>query len=272
MLKSTRYAREERSPDERSSMSEQSQQVGNNARNEDQRTTVTIPREKTMVGSKSPNHHSHEKSLSKENEAFRRKVNNHAENHSPSFTKRSTNTAIAFAPHELPAGKSSSSLASSSYQARGYLPLYEGAGKAHTSSIYQQSGLSMLRNFPRVRLPIEPPKRLQCHPDANSLHFADSALADTLSISIHSRPLAVGFDGSGDTPAGLGKDNGKSKEDRADSSSVIHTVTKADFHTQRADPNNPLHRSIVNEFFKDLYEKETKQMMALQRKKTKTLP
>lgn len=59
----------------------------------------------------------------------------------------------------MPAGKASSSLAASRYQACGYLPAYKGIGKAHTALIYRQNGCQPPYHQARVNLPSVPTHR-----------------------------------------------------------------------------------------------------------------
>lgn len=49
--------------------------------------------------------------------------------------------------------KAQSSLASSSFQAMGFLPQFDGAGRAQTSNVHQQHGISSLPRAAKVNLP-----------------------------------------------------------------------------------------------------------------------
>ena len=171
------------------------------------------------------------------------------------------------------ATKASSSLAASSFQARGYLPPYEGAGKAHTSSLYRQYGHLSPPNQPRVNLGN---RIINNHEVRNKLASLIQDIGQHREFSTSSEynafPYAV--DGSGDLPeenAGRTEDKSKGKEP-ASAAFDNKGVTKADFDTRRPDHNNPEHHEAVNQFFRDLHAEEVQHMMSVRRQNTKTAP
>ncbi len=182
-----------------------------------------------------------------------------------------------FPTPQLPASpatsKAISSMAANTYHAQGILPSYDGAGKAQAASLYQHQSHRASHNRPRVHLPLP---SAQSHSYDSSDQPKRSAAHDRSSHGTNSRymPVMFGYDGS-EEPAG-DDDKGGTKTDRPgekrDESTDHKEVTNADFDNHRPDHDNEWHRGTVNDFFRDLHEKEVKWMMARQRKNTKTAP
>lgn len=173
------------------------------------------------------------------------------------------------------ASKSNSSLASSTYQARGYLPPYEGAGRAHTSTIFHQHGCG-LQLSPRVNLPQTPSRG-----GINELNFPDLDTKQKPKYQLlgggHDAYNSFGLDGNAEAPSKSVSQATKGDDSRAQDSAAAATaaafdtkgVTQDDFDTRRADPNNPAHHTAVDDFFRDLHRDEVKKIRALQKKNEK---
>ena len=173
------------------------------------------------------------------------------------------------------AGKAASSLAASAYHANGYLPQYDGAGRAQTSNVHQQHGVPVAHRQAKVNLP-------QCSSYGNR---ESSQNASSSSTSLNSRPtcnkgadlssMSFGLDGSGDatsksedSSSALDTNSGKWKRKQK----VFDTmgVTKADFDQQRADPHNAEHHSKVTDLFNEIAEEEATYIATRKRQNTKT--
>ena len=115
----------------------------------------------------------------------------------PSANGRPPSSAsIAGTITNLAVSKAQSSLASSTYQAHGYLPQFEGAGKAHTSSVYRDQGIQPL---PHVRLPSEASYSQKKHATGTSsdqIHDSNSNNAPTP----YHNSVYFGYDGGRDSP------------------------------------------------------------------------
>ncbi|MCJ1454941.1 hypothetical protein MMC28_005294 [Mycoblastus sanguinarius] len=172
------------------------------------------------------------------------------------------------APHAT-ISKASSSLASSTYQAHGYLPHFGSAGKAHTSSLYQGQGNQLPPLRARVNLPSS-----SSYDDRQSA-FAPSGYhtyvnPNSYNVSNHYHtPINFGIDGTEEIPA---------SKTAVDSKANQHThpalnykgVTTADYETKRDDPDNGWHRGTVDDFFRELAETESKNMSTHQRVNTQS--
>ena len=172
----------------------------------------------------------------------------------------------------LATNKASSSLASSAYQAQGYLPPYDGAGKARAASIYQQQPNRAQYKKPHIHLPLSSSYAQHDHSDGKSVQRSsiDQASYNANACYI---PATFGYDGSGDPPADDDTAGRKGKAKAQGNSSFEYKgVTTSDFDQHRPDHDNEWHRGNVNDFFRDLHEKEVRNMMARQRKNTKTAP
>lgn len=165
-------------------------------------------------------------------------------------------------PVKSSVSKSVSSLASSSYHAKGYLPPYEGAGKAHASSILHSSG--------RVNDGQSP-----LHDDVNEaiskLDMTSTCPEPAQDAGLAARPAPIGLDGSGDAPDSPASQSSEQKASNQ-KKPVFDTmgVTRADFDIRRPDHMNPEHQAAVNEFFRDLHKREMKKITATKRRNNKT--
>ena len=156
--------------------------------------------------------------------------------------------------------KAQSSLASSNYQAHGYLPQFDGAGKAHTSSVYREQGIQPL---PQVRLPPEASYGARYPVAEASSSQIHGSSAFTASTTYHS-PVNFGYDGGRDSPPPKTKNVPKDKQS---SRPVFDSmdVTLADYDNQRQDTNNAWHHGAVEDFFHDLREQELQNIASHQR-------
>ena len=115
-----------------------------------------------------------------------------------SISRPPTSSSLATVSPNLAVSKAQSSLASSTYQAHGYLPLFDGAGKAHTSSVYREQGIQPLP--PQVRLPPEAfygDRQLAAEASSRQVHYPiaptdsttyySSANLDTTVVETHLR-------------------------------------------------------------------------------------
>ncbi|CAD6591607.1 MAG: hypothetical protein ASARMPREDX12_005276 [Alectoria sarmentosa] len=183
----------------------------------------------------------------------------HANNRPPSsasLARRNPNLAVS---------KALSSLASSTYQAHGYLPQFDGAGKAHTSSVYREQGIQPL---PQVRLPSEAlcGDKQTAHEIANYQIHGPSA--STASTTYHN-PVNLGYDGGRDSPPPKTTDVPKHKQSSRPAFDSMG-VTLADFDNQREDTNNAWHHGAVEDFFQDLREQELQTIASHQRGNTQS--
>ena len=174
---------------------------------------------------------------------------------SASLSRTSPNLAI---------GKAQSSLASSTYQAHGYLPQFDGAGRAHTSSVYREQNMQPL---PQVRLPSETLYGDRQHTAETPRHQSHGPSAYTASTTYHN-PVNFGYDGGRDSPPP--KTTNVSKDQQSTRPAFDYMgVTIADYDNKREDANNAWHHGLVEDFFQNLREQELKTIASHQRGSTK---
>ena len=163
-------------------------------------------------------------------------------------------------PANPTASKAIASMAATAYHAQGFLPSYDGASKAQAASIHRHQSPRASQNRPRVNLP---------RPWSQNESYDHSSHSNNSRY----RPGIFGYDGS-EEPVADDKTDLKATtfEARNNNSTDRKEVTNDDFDHHRPDHDNEWHRNSVNNFFKDLHEKEVKYMMARQRKNTKTAP
>ena len=166
-------------------------------------------------------------------------------------------------PPNLAASKAQSSLASSTYQAHGHLPQFDGAGKAHTSSVYREQGIQPL---PQVRLPSE-----VSHSDR---HYANETSSNQISgpsvrtASIYHKSVNFGYDGGRDSPPP--KTTGNMNDQSVRPPFDYKGVTLADYENQRGDTNNAWHHGAVEDFCQDVRGEEPKEITFHQRVNTQS--
>lgn len=180
---------------------------------------------------------------------------------------RSPNSAsLAGTNPNLTASKAQSSLASSTYQAHGYLPLFDGAGKAHTSSVYREQGIQPLP--PQVRLPSEASYGDRLLSAETSNHQTRGLSAHAASTTYHNT-VNFGYDGGRDSPP---PKITNAPEDKQSSRPAFDTmgVTLADYDNKREDTNNAWHHGVVDDFFQDLREEELQNIASHQRVNTQS--
>lgn len=165
----------------------------------------------------------------------------------------------------LAVSKAQSSLASSTYQAHGYLPQFDGAGKAQTSSVYRDQGIQPL---PQVRLPSE--KLYGDRQDAsatasNQIHGPSTRIGSTA----YHNTVNFGYDGGRDSPPPKATNIPK---DEKSSNQAFDTkgVTLADFDSKRENPSNAWHHGAVDDFFQDVREQEQKVIASHRRVNTQS--
>ena len=174
--------------------------------------------------------------------------------------------------NSLLAGKAASSLAASAYNASGYLPQYDGAGKAHTSTVHQQHGVPVSHRQAKVNLPHR--SSYDEHPTSHGLKSYNASAESTESHNKHTHwsSTPFGLDGSEDTTSAsegyttASQWKGKGKQKEFDSMGV----TRADFDQQRADPNNAWHHGEVTDLFNEIADQENAYMTTRKRQNTKT--
>lgn len=81
-------------------------------------------------------------------------------------------------------------------------------------------------------------------------------------------PVNFGFDGGSDAPAPE-KNDAPTSNQHTNPNFDYKGVTTADYEIQRPDSNNEWHRGEVEDFFRDLAEKEQKEMSDHNRADTK---
>lgn len=176
----------------------------------------------------------------------------------------SSSASLARTNPNLAVNKAQSSLASSTYQAHGYLPQFDGAGKAHTSTVYREQGIQPV---PQVRLPSEAlygDRQPAAQISSNQIHGLS---AYTASTTYHS-PVNFGYDGGRDSPPPKTENVPKDKQSSRPAFDLMG-VTPADYDNQRQDTNNAWHHGAVEDFFQDLSEQELQTIASHQRGNTR---
>ena len=177
----------------------------------------------------------------------------------------SSSASLARTNPDLAVGKAQSSLASATYQAHGYLPQFDGAGKAHTSSLYREQGIQPL---PQVRLPSEALYSDRQHTAETSSHQNHGPSAYTASTTYHNS-VNFGYDGGRDSPPAKTTNAPKDQQSTHPAFDYMG-LTLADYDNQRGDTNNAWHHGAVEDFFQDLREQELKTIASHQRVNTQS--
>ena len=186
----------------------------------------------------------------------------------PSAHNRSpSSTSLARLAPNVAVSKAQSSLASSTYQAHAHLPQFEGAGKAHASSVYRGQGT---QHLPQVRLPSEDSyKYTDRHSNAEtSSNRIHNPSARTVSTVYHN-PVNFGYDGGRDSPPPKATVNSKDQQSTRPAFDSMG-VTLADYEIQRGNTNNAWHHGAVDDFFQDLRERELQTIASHQRVNTQS--
>ena len=182
-----------------------------------------------------------------------------AHNRSPS------STSLARIAPNVAVSKAQSSLASSTYQAHAHLPQFEGAGKAHASSVYREQGT---QHLPQVRLPSEDSYANRQYTAKDSANRINSPSTRTASTTYHN-PVNFGYDGGRDSPPP--KATVKSKDQQSTRPAFDPMgVTLADYEIQRGDTNNAWHHGAVDDFFQDLRVRELETIASHRRNNTQS--
>ncbi|KAK4691944.1 hypothetical protein P7C71_g5168, partial [Lecanoromycetidae sp. Uapishka_2] len=178
---------------------------------------------------------------------------------SPTVTPSSSTPAFKSAPSES-LNKAQSSLASSSYQAQGYLPQFGGATKAYAASLYGDRIDQAPHSPVRVNLP---PQTSYDEKGSKSGQPGYPAYEGTPvhNISINQNtPVNFGFDGGADAPSLQGAANSSN-----DPNFDYKGVTVADYEIQRPDPESSWHQGEVEDFFQDLAKAEETEILSHRR-------
>jgi len=158
--------------------------------------------------------------------------------------------------------KAPSSLASSSYQAHGYLPQFDGAGKSHTASLHQYQGNGPPSQQVRVILPSSTSYAgSRMAPIPSTCQDCDDPSADNRTAA-YLTPVNFGYDGGSDArPPAM--------NDASTITSQSHPkfdhkgVTAADYEIQRESPNNEWHRGAVEDYFQEIAANERQEMTSV---------
>ena len=180
-------------------------------------------------------------------------------------SRSSSSVPLAKNNPNLAVGKAQSSLASSTYQAHGYLPQFDGAGKAHTSSVYREQGIQPL---PQVRLPSEISYGDRQYTAETSSHQIQGPNAYTASTTFHDS-VNFGYDGGRDSPPPKTTNVPKDQQSTRPAFDSMG-VTLADFDNKHEDTNNAWHHGAVEDFFQDLREKELRTIASHKRVNTQS--
>ena len=176
-----------------------------------------------------------------------------------------SSTTLARAGPNVTVSKAQSSLASSNYQAHGYLPQFSGAGMAHTSSVYREQGIQPL---PQVRLPSEASYVERQQATGPSSHQVYGPNTYTPSMA-NQNPVNFGYDGGRDSPPP--KSTGAPQNQPSNRAAFdFMGVSQADYETKREDTENAWHHGAVEDFFQDLREQELKTIASRRRVNTQS--
>lgn len=154
----------------------------------------------------------------------------------------------------LLSSKAQSSLAASSFHATGFLPQFDGAGRAQTSNVHQQQALPSLQRAAKVNQP---------QASISDVRTSTSDLSDQTTRSKtngsqsqqQARPF-FGLDGSGDEPPPC-DDRALSREEKGkDKETQTQGLTEEEYVRQRPDPNNQEHFKEVDQFFSKVAKEE----------------
>ena len=157
--------------------------------------------------------------------------------------------------------KIQASLASSKYQVHGLLPQFETTENAHSSSLSQDPS----SQHPHSPMCVKIPSHDAQHGRETLLaspNYRDQATQSAYGIPTdHYLRVNFGFDGGADSPA-ANNTNAASSNQHTDPDFDYRGVTTVDYETQRKDCDNTWHRGKVEDFFKELGEREQKEILA----------
>ncbi len=157
--------------------------------------------------------------------------------------------------------KTQASLASSKYQVHGLLPHSEATGNAYSSSLSQEPSSQHPHSPMRVKIPSHDTQHGR-ETLLASPNYRDQATQSAYGILTDRHiPVNFGFDGGADSPA-ANNTNEASSNQHTDPNFDYKGVTTVDYETQRKDCDNTWHRGKVEDFFKDLGEREQKEILA----------
>lgn len=160
----------------------------------------------------------------------------------------------------LTVSKAQSSLASSTYQAHGHLPPFDGTGKAHTSSVYREQRNQQL---PQVQLPSEDSYNDRQH-TAEASSDQNQGPGARIASTVYHNQVNFGYDGGRDSPPPTTTVNSKDQQSTRPAFDYMG-VTLADYENQRGDTNNAWHHGAVDDFFDDLRGRELETIASHQR-------
>lgn len=159
--------------------------------------------------------------------------------------------------------KAPSSLASSSYQAHGYLPQFDGAGRAHAASLHQHQGNEPPSQQVRVSLPSSTSyagSQKASTPSAYQDHCDPSTNNPT---AAYLTPVTFGYDGGSDAKPSCDNDASKTGS-QSHPNFDYKGVTAADYEIQRESPDNEWHRGEVEDYFQEKAAEEHQKMASAQ--------
>lgn len=153
--------------------------------------------------------------------------------------------------------KAQSSLASSSYQAQGYLPQFCGAGKAYTASLCGDRIDQAPPSTVRVNLPPHTSYEGNSNKtERGSYQAYQGADVHGVSTKYHA-PITFGFDGGADAPPAKTAMANSINDPNFD----YKGVSAADYEIQRPDPDSAWHQGEVEDFFQDLAKEENAEIL-----------
>ena len=157
--------------------------------------------------------------------------------------------------------KTQASLASSKYQVHGLLPHFEATGNVYPSSLSQDPSSQHPHSPMRVRIPFHDAQHGREIPLA-SPNYRDQVTQSAYGIPTnHDLRVNFGLDGGADSP-GANNTNAASSNQHTHPDFDYKGVTTVDYETQRKDCDNTWHRGKVEDFFKELGEREQHEILA----------
>lgn len=156
-----------------------------------------------------------------------------------------------------------SSLASSSYQAHGYLPQLDGAGRAHAASLHQHQGNEPLSQQVRVSLPSFTSYAGSKTASTPSAYQDPNEPSSNNSTAAYLTPVSFGYDGGSDAKPSTSNDASKApSQSHAEFDRM--GATAADFEIQRESPHTGQHYGEVEDYFQVLEAVERQEIASAQ--------
>ena len=177
-----------------------------------------------------------------------------APGHQPSFSQ----PGLEYGP-----SKAQSSLASSNYQAHGFVPRFDDSDRARPASLYNYKN-----NLPppQVRVNLPPCASYETLDIRHSRSDHDNNgrnLVANLENAYHI-PVGFGYDGGADAPGNKDDDDADRSRQQKFPHFDFKGVTHADFEVVREDHDNTWHRGRVDDFFRELAANEAREIARIQ--------